>query len=98
MRNLCTLTAPRKVAAVLKRSSGMTPAERADIDDGVRPGGRAHDLATRCGRLIVGSCGVCAAQRFAGRWNAYLALTIAPMIDDHESAGVPAAIVAEHGA
>lgn len=99
MKFMCTYVIQEdKWLPVLAQWSSLTPQQRADVGQDVKLLGRWHDLATRCGVAILESDDVAAVQLFAGRWNPYLSLTIAPVVDDEESAAVAASIVAEHAA
>jgi hypothetical protein len=60
--------------------------------------GRWHDLAGRKGVAILESNDIDAVQRYAGRWNPYMDLNIAPVVDDEESAAVARQIVADNNA
>ena len=87
-----------KFLPVLKKWSSMSPQDRATADDGVKIIGRWHDLAGRKGVAILESNDIAAVQRYAGRWNPYMDLNIAPVVDDEESAAVARQIVADNNA
>jgi hypothetical protein len=83
---------------ILKKWSSMTPQERANAGDGVKIIGRWHDVAARTGVLIMESNSLAAVQRYAGQWNPYMDIELAPVLDDEESAAVGKQIVADNNA
>jgi hypothetical protein len=99
MKFMVTWKTPQdKFLAVAKKWSSMSPQERAMAGDGVKIIGRWHDLAARTGVVILESNDIAAVQRYAGRWNPYMDLNIAPVVDDEESAAVARQIVADNNA
>lgn len=87
-----------KWLVILKKWSSMTPEERADAGSGVKLIGRWHDLASRQGVLIAEATDSAALTHYLGHWNPYLDVTVAPVLDDEESAAVAKSILASHGA
>ena len=83
---------------VMKTFSSMSPAERADYGDGVKPIGRWHDVVGRKGVVIVESNNLAAVQRYMGKWNPFMDLEVTPVVDDEEAAAVYGQIVADHNA
>ncbi len=83
---------------ILKMWSGMTPQQRADGGPGVKILGRWHDMAARKGVAILEATDLAATMRYAGQWNPHMALAIAPVMDDEESAIVGKQIVEANGA
>jgi hypothetical protein len=81
---------------LMRRWSGMSPQERADAGEGVKIIGRWHDMAARTGVVILESSDLAALQRFVGRWNPYLDVDLAPVLDDEESAAVARQIIADN--
>jgi len=73
---------------VLKTFGAMTPKERADVGEGVKLIGRWHDLVSRTGVAIFESDDVKKVQYYALRWNPYMELTIAPVVEDEEAVAV----------
>ena len=73
---------------VLKTFTSMSPAERLDAGEGVEIVGRWHDAAARTGVAIFEARDLRAMQRYALRWNPYMDLTIAPVLDDEEAVTV----------
>ena len=71
---------------VLKTFTSMSPKERADGGDGVKIIGRWHDVTARTGVVIFEASDLTAVQRYSLRWNPYMDLTIAPVVDDEEAA------------
>jgi hypothetical protein len=80
---------------VLKTFTAMTPEQRADAGDGVEIVGRWHDVVARTGVAILEAKDVKAVQRYALRWNPYMALTIAPVVEDEDAAAVYRSLVGE---
>lgn len=83
---------------VLQKFSSMTPAERADVGEGVRLIGRWHDMSSRTGVAIVESDDVAAVEHFIGRWNPYMDVDLAPVLDDEETATAARQVLADNGA
>jgi hypothetical protein len=81
-----------------KQFGSMSPQERADAGAGVTIIGRWHDVSARTGVAIVESNDLAAVQRYSGRWNAFMDLDIAPVLDDEETAVVARQIVADNNA
>jgi hypothetical protein len=81
-----------------KRWALMFPQERANAGEGVRIIGRWGDPAARTGVAIFESNDVSAIQRYIGQWNAYMDLTLVPVLDDEETAALARQIVADNNA
>jgi hypothetical protein len=74
--------------AVAKTFSSMSGKDRVDAGEGVKIVGRWHDLVSRTGVAIFEANDLAAVQRYALRWNPYMDLTIAPVVEDEEAASV----------
>jgi hypothetical protein len=83
---------------VIKMFSSMSPAERANYGDGVKAVGRWHDPVGRKGVVVVESDSLAAVQRYMGKWNPHMELTVTPVVDDEEAATVYKQIVSDNGA
>lgn len=83
---------------VLKVWCGLTPAERADVGEGVTMLGRWHNTAAGTGVAVVETTDPAAMFRYLGRWNPMMDLEIAPVLDDEESASTGKQILADLGA
>jgi|SRR6185437_9564782 len=83
---------------VLQKFSSMTPAERADVGEGVRLIGRWHDMSSRTGVAIIESSEAAAVERFIGQWNPYMDVDLAPVLDDEETAAVAQQVLADNRA
>jgi hypothetical protein len=89
MKFLITWNIPEdKWIPVLKTFCSMSPAERADVGEGVELVGRYHDVVARTGVAIFEAKDVRAVQRYALRWNPHMQLTISPVLEDEEAASV----------
>ena len=55
-------------------------------------------MAARKGVAILEATDLAATMRYAGQWNPHMALAIAPVMDDEESAIVGKQIVEANGA
>ena len=96
MKFLCTWNISQdKWIPVLKMFTSMSPKERADAGEGVKIVGRWHDVAARTGVVIFEADDLMAVQRYALRWNPYMQITIAPVVDDEEAASVYRHLVGE---
>lgn len=82
---------------ILKLWADLTPQQRADGGPGVKILGRWHDMAARKGVAIIETSDLGAAMRYAGQWNPHMGMTIAPVMDDEESATVAKQIVEASG-
>lgn len=82
---------------VLKVWVSLSAAERADAGEGVKIIGRWHNSAARSGVAIVEASDAAKLYRYLGRWNPYMDIAVAPVIDDEESAAVAKATLADHG-
>ena len=82
---------------VLKVWTSLTPAERADAGEGVKIIGRWHNTASRGGVAIMEASDASKFYRYLGRWNPYMDMQVAPVIDDEESAAVAKQSLADHG-
>lgn len=80
---------------VLKMFTSLSPQERADAGPGVKIVGRWHDVVARAGVVIFEADDVMAVQRYSLRWNPFMELTIAPVVDDEESVAVYETLVGE---
>jgi len=83
---------------ILKQWSSMTPQQRADTGPGVKLLGRWHDFASRTGVIVMESDDIAAVQRYVGRWNPYMDIELAPVLDDEEAAVGAKQTVADNGA
>lgn len=83
---------------ILKQWSSMTPQQRADAGPGVKIVGRWHDFASRTGVIVMESNDIAAVQRYVGRWNPYMDIELAPVLDDEEAAAGAKLTVADNGA
>jgi hypothetical protein len=83
---------------VLKKWSSLTPQQRADAGPGVKIIGRWHNTAGRGGTAVVEATDLAAMNRYLGQWNPYMDLTIAPVLDDEESAALAKTVLQDHGA
>jgi hypothetical protein len=83
---------------ILKKWSGMTPKQRADVGKGVKMIGRWHDTAGRQGVAIFEAADLTALNRYLGQWNPFMNMDVVPVLDDEESAALAKALVADHGA
>ena len=89
MKFLITWNIPQdKWVPVLKTFTSMSAKERADAGEGVKIVGRWHDVAARTGVVILEANDVMAVQRYALRWNPYMDLTIAPVVEDEDAVSV----------
>jgi hypothetical protein len=87
-----------KWLSVLRTFTSMSPKERADAGEGVKIIGRWHNVAARTGVVIFEANDLMALQRYAGKWNPYMEVTIAPVVDDEESVAVNRQMLADHEA
>lgn len=78
---------------ILKTWTSMTAKQRADVGTGVRMIGRWHDVAAREGVLVLESNDLAAVQRYVGKWNPYMDIAVAPVLDDEESVPVCMGII-----
>ena len=53
-------------------------------------------MAARTDVAIFESNDLAAVQRYVGQWNAYMDITLVPVLDDEESAAVARQIVADN--
>lgn len=82
---------------ILKQWAAMTPQQRADGGPGVKILGRWHDFASRTGVIVMESNDIMAVQRYVGRWNPYMEIDLAPVIDDEEAAAGAKLTLADNG-
>jgi len=82
----------------MKLWADLTPQQRADGGPVVKILGWWHDLAARKGGAIIEASDLAAAMRYAGQWDPHMGMTIAPVMDDEESAVVAKQIVEVSGA
>lgn len=73
---------------ILEKWVSMTPQQRADAGPGVKIVGRWHDFAARSGVIVMESNDLAAVARYVGRWNPYMEIELAPVVDDEEAAAV----------
>jgi hypothetical protein len=83
---------------VLKVWSGLTAAERADAGEGVKIVGRWHNTAGRGGVAIMEASDAAKLYRYLGKWNPYMDMQVAPVLEDEESAVLAKTTLADHGA
>ena len=83
---------------VLKRFTSMSPQEQINAGDGVKIVGRWHDVAARTGVVIFESNDLAAVQRYIGKWNSYMEVDCAPVLDDTEATAVYRQIIADNNA
>ena len=83
---------------ILNVFSSMTPEQRADVGDGVKMIGRWHDTASRTGVAIMEATDLTALHRYLNKWNPFLDLDGAPVLDDEETAALAKDVLADHGA
>jgi hypothetical protein len=83
---------------ILKLWAGLTPQQRADAGPGVKILGRWHDMAARKGVAVLETVDLASAMRYAGQWNPHMGLSIAPVLDDEESAVVAKQVLEASGA
>jgi hypothetical protein len=96
MKFLITWKIPEdKWIPVLKTFTSMSPSERQDAGQGVEIVGRWHDVVARSGVAIFEARDLMALQRYALRWNPYMELTIAPVVEDEDAASVYRQLVAD---
>jgi len=76
----------------------MSPQERGNAGEGVKFIGRWGDVAARTDVAIFEANDLAAVQRYVGQWNAYIDITLVPVLDDEESAAVARQIVADNSA
>jgi hypothetical protein len=96
MKYMVTWNIPKDTwIPVLKMFTALSPAERADAGPGVKIVGRWHDVCARKGVAIVEADDITAVQRYNLRWNPYMDLVIAPVVDDEESVPVYESLVGE---
>jgi len=89
MKFLITWKIPEdKWIPVLNTFTSMTPEQRVDAGDGVEIVGRWHDVVARTGVAIFEARDLLAVQRYALRWNPYMDLTIAPVVEDEDAVRV----------
>ena len=74
----------------------MSSQERADPGEGVEIIGRWHAIGSHTGVLILQSDNLAAVQRYIGRWNPFMDITIEPVVDDEEAAKIGRQILADH--
>jgi len=68
------------------------------MPEGVKIIGRWHDLAARSGVVILESDNLAGVQRYAGLWNPYMEIDIAPVLDDEGATTVGRQIIADNQA
>src|SRR5215470_17471944 len=89
---------PDKWLPLCSRWGALSPQERANAGEGVKIVGRWADLAARTGVAIFESNNLAAVQPYVGQWNAYMDITLVPVLEDEESAAVARQIVADNNA
>ena len=89
MRFMCTwMVHEDKREEVLKVWSSLSPEERGDAGPGVTIIGRWHNLVEMTGVAIVETESAAALSAYLLKWNPYMDMDIAPVLDDEESAAV----------
>ena len=83
---------------VLKRWVSLTAEQRADVGPGVKLIGRWHDAGARTGVAILEATDAIALSRYLARWNPFMDIDVAPVLDDEESARVARLTLEDHGA
>lgn len=73
---------------VLKVWCSLSPEERVDAGPGVKIIGRWHNLVEMTGVAIVETESAAALSAYLLKWNPYMDMDIAPVLDDEESAAV----------
>jgi len=81
---------------VLKKFSSMTPAERVDTGEGVKLVGRWAAMSSRSGVAIFESDSLASVERYIGKWNPYMEIDLAPVLDDEEMATVAKQVIADN--
>jgi len=83
---------------ILKKWASMTPQQRADVGSGVKLVGRWHDTGARMGVAIFEASDALALGRYIARWNPYMDIDVAPVLDDEETAELARVTLEDHGA
>ena len=83
---------------LMKKWSSLTPQQRADVGPGVKLIGRWHDTGGRTGVALFESSDVLALNRYLARWNPYMDLDVAPVVDDEEAAQLARQTLEDHAA
>ena len=82
----------------LKKFTSMSSQEQTNAGEGVKIIGRWHDVAARTGVVIFESDDLAAVQRYIGKWNPYMDIDLAPVLDDEEATIVGRQILADNNA
>jgi hypothetical protein len=99
MKYLCHWSIPHDTwLPVLKKFTSMSPQEQKNAGDGVKIIGRWHNVAARTGVVIFESNDAAAVQRYLGQWNPYMAIDLAPVLDDDEATAVCRQILVSNNA
>ena len=86
---------PDRRVEVMNTWAGLTADERANVGEGVRLIGRWHNMAEYTGVAIVEADDAAALALFTGQWNPVMDITIAPVLDDEESAAAGKALLSQ---
>jgi hypothetical protein len=82
---------------IMKKWSSLTPQQRADVGQGVKMIGRWHDTGGRTGVAVFESTDLLALNRYLARWNPFMDLDVAPVVDDEEAAQLARITLEDHG-
>ena len=82
---------------IMKKWSSLTPQQRADVGQGEKMIGRWHDTGGRTGVAVFESTDLLALNRYLARWNPFMDLDVAPVVDDEEAAQLARITLEDHG-
>ena len=83
---------------IMKKWASLTAEQRADVGPGVKLIGRWHDTGARTGVAIFEATDAIALSRYLARWNPFMDIDVAPVLDDEESARLARFTLEDHGA
>ena len=83
---------------IMKKWASLTPQQRADVGQGVKLIGRWHDTGGRTGVALFELTDVLALNRYLARWNPFMDLDVAPVVDDEEAAALARLTLEDHDA
>ncbi len=83
---------------IMKKWASLTPQQRADVGQGVKLIGRWHDTGGRTGVALFESTDILALNRYLARWNPFMDLDVAPVVDDEEAAALARLTLEDHSA
>ena len=83
---------------IMKKWASLTPQQRADVGQGVKLIGRWHDTGGRTGVALFEFTDILALNRYLARWNPFMDLDVAPVVDDEEAAALARMTLEDHGA